>query len=87
MNTKQSTNELVIDFLERFRRIRSKCNVQFVELKYATITIENMIAHLEERLLTKDCVDLAHLAVKAARTEQFMNWEDHRKSHRGARNP
>ena len=52
MNTKQSTNELVIDFLERFRRIRSKCNVQFVELKYATITIENMIAHLEERLLT-----------------------------------
>ena len=59
MNSKQSTKEPVINFLERLRRIRSKCYVQFLESEYASIVVWNMIAQLQERLLIQDYVDLA----------------------------
>lgn len=44
MNIKQSTNELVVDFLERLKRMKSKCNVQLSKLEYATIIVGNITA-------------------------------------------
>jgi len=67
MNTKQLTKELASDFLERFRRMRSKCNVQFPKSEYETIKIGKITKHLMEQLLTQDCADLAHIAIKAIR--------------------
>lgn len=46
MNTKQLADESITKFLEWFRRMRSKCNVQFLESEYATIVIGNMTAQL-----------------------------------------
>lgn len=48
MNTKQSTNESVVEFLEQFGRMMSKYNVQFPESEYATIAIGNMTTQLQE---------------------------------------
>lgn len=57
MNTKQF-DESDTKFLEQFKWMRSKCNVNFPKSKYKTITIGNMATQLRERLLTKDYVDL-----------------------------
>ena len=42
MSFKQLRNELVIEFLERFRRVRSRCSVQIPDFDCGTITVNNI---------------------------------------------
>ena len=42
MNLKQQVDESVTDLLERFRKLRSRCNIQFLEFEYANIAMGNM---------------------------------------------
>ena len=42
MNLKQQVDESVADFLEWFKKLISRCNVQSLESKYANITMGNM---------------------------------------------
>ena len=53
INSKQLANESIVEFLERFRQMRSKCNVLFPELEYTIIAIGNMIAQLQNDCLHK----------------------------------
>lgn len=72
MNLKQHVDEPVADFIERYRKIISKCSVQFPEAEYATMAIGNMHPQLKEKLIGQECVDLSQLASKATRIEQFI---------------
>ena len=51
MSLSQLPNELVTEFLERFKRVRSRCNVQLLESEYAMATVNNMHPQLKERLI------------------------------------
>ena len=57
MNLKQ-VDELVVDLLERFKKLRSRCNVYFLEFEYANIVIGNMHLQLREKLIAHECSNL-----------------------------
>ena len=42
INLNQHVDELVANFLQKYRKLRSQCNLQFLELEYANIAIGNM---------------------------------------------
>ena len=51
MNLNQHVDELVANFLENFKMLRSQCNLQFLELEYANIAIGNINPRLKENLI------------------------------------
>ena len=55
----RSLNELVAEFLDRFRRLRSQCSVQLLESQCVTIAVNNMHPQLRERLVAIKYSDLA----------------------------
>lgn len=44
MNTKQSTNKLVAEFLEWLKWMKSKWNVLLLKLEHSTIIVRNITA-------------------------------------------
>ena len=59
LGIKQQANELMIEFLERFRRVKGKYSVQLLEAKYASIIVNNMKPQLREKLIISKYGDLA----------------------------
>ena len=58
MNLKHQVDESIADFLERFRKLSSQCNVYFPKSWYANITMGNMYPQLKEKLIAQECLDL-----------------------------
>ena len=56
---KQQVNKPVIEFLERFRRVKGKFYVQLSETEYASIAMNNMNPQLREKLTVSEYCDLA----------------------------
>ena len=72
LGIKQQANEPVIEFLEIFRRVKGKCNVQLSEPECASIAMNNMNLQLREKLIISEYCDLAQLSWKATQVEQFI---------------
>lgn len=51
---KQLINELVTDLLERFKNVKSKCNIQLPEAKYALIAVNNMHPQPRKKLIVSE---------------------------------
>ena len=59
LGIKQQANELIIEILERFRRVKGKYSVQLPEAEYAFIIVNNMKPQLREKLIISKYGDLA----------------------------
>ena len=70
ISCRQFPNELVVEFLERFRRVRSQCSVQLPESECAIAAVNNMHPQLWERLVAIEYFDLAQLTSQDSRVEQ-----------------
>ena len=44
-------NELVTEFLERFRKVKGKCSLQLPEVECASIAVNNVNSQLREKSL------------------------------------
>ena len=62
LGIKLQANDPVIEFLERFRRVKGKCSVQLSKVKFASIEINNMNSQLREKLNISEYGDLAQLS-------------------------
>ena len=72
LSIKQQADEPVIEFLERFRRVKRKCSVQLPENECTSIAVKNMNPQLRQKLIGSEYYSLAQLSWKAARVEQFI---------------
>ena len=74
--------------MERFLRLRSRCNVKLPEADHAIITIGNMHPRLRKRLIALEYANLNQLIIKASRIEQFiMEKEQKRANETGGLGP
>ena len=88
MSFRKLPNELVVDFLEQFRRVRSRYSVQLPESDYATAAMNNMHPQLRERLVAIEYLDLAQLLSRASRVKQcIVENEQRRFNYAGPRRP
>ena len=72
MSLKQLLNELIVEFLEHFRRMRSRCSVLLPEFECAMTVVNNMHPQLRERLVAIQYFNLAQLISWASRVEQCI---------------
>ena len=68
--------------MERFRKLRSQCNVQFLELEYANIAVGNMHLPLREKLIAQECSYLTQLATRASRIKYFILEKEQKRANR-----
>lgn len=80
MNIKQHVNELVVEYLERLRHMKSKCHVLFPKDEYANIVVRNMQCQLMEKMILQDFVYLGQLMAKALKIEQCVHESNHKKA-------
>lgn len=83
LNMKQQMDETITNFIERFRKLISKCMTQHPRVEYVNMVMSNMHPLLREILLTQDCLDLNLLTTNVFRIDQIIttkqqggsNWE------------
>ena len=59
----------MIEFLERFRKVKGKYSVQLPKVESASIAVNNMNPQLRKKLIVSEDCDLAQLSWKASRVE------------------
>ena len=65
LSIKQQANEPMIEFVERFKKVKGKHSVQLPDAKCAFIAINNMNPQLREKLIVSEYCDLAQLSWNA----------------------
>ena len=69
MSLKQQGGETIANFMERFLKLRSRCNVKLPKVDYAIIVTGSMHPQLSKRLIALEYANLNQLITKAFRIE------------------
>lgn len=83
MDLKQQADDPVTDFIKRFKKMISRCTIQFFEVECATTTIGNMHSQLREKLLAQEYAYLSQLAFNASIIKQFIIERKQRRANLG----
>ncbi|XP_051137540.1 uncharacterized protein LOC127255832 [Andrographis paniculata] len=85
-NLRQRGDEFVKQFLERFRRSETRCQVRIPEYQVVNMAIENMTHQLRDKLTLQEYHEFRQLTSKAVKAEQLVReaQEVHNQKFQGA---
>ncbi|RLM75595.1 uncharacterized protein C2845_PM15G01660 [Panicum miliaceum] len=67
---RQRNDELVPDYIQRFRDVRSRCfNLSLSDGQLAELTFQGLLPHIREKFSSQEFESLSHLAIKLANVD------------------
>ena len=73
MSLKERIGESSLDFIQRFRNLRSRCyNLNLTDKQLVEITYQGLVLPIKEKFTPQECEGLAQLAQKASAQEEQL---------------